>query len=422
MPNLVPEEQRLFAVDVVRRLRAAGFQAYWAGGCVRDQLMGRTPKDYDVATDAVPPQIRRVFGRRRTVPVGAAFGVITVLGPRGAGQIEVATFRRDATYSDGRHPDSVAFSTAREDASRRDFTINGLFFDPIREEVIDFVGGEEDLASRVIRAIGDPRSRFGEDKLRLLRAVRFSATLAFTLEAETLAAIRQMAQEITVVSPERIAAEMQRMLVEPGRSTAVRLLLETNLAAAVLPEIVPADLPGERRLDHTLAVLDRLQEPGFALALAALLCPAVDPAGADRVCKRWRLSNHQRDRVCWLVEHHRSLENASSRAWSKVQRVLIAEGIVDLLALWQAVALAGSGDTSEIAWCRAKLAEPRKVLDPPPLLTGDDLIRHRVPPGPAYRLLLDRVRDAQLDNAIHTQDDALALVDRLLEEGARGER
>jgi poly(A) polymerase len=412
MPQLEPDRQRQFAVDVVRRLREAGFVAYWAGGCVRDQLLGRAPKDYDVATDATPPQIREVFGRRCTLAIGAAFGVITVLGPKQAGQIEVATFRRDAPYSDGRHPDSVTFSTAEEDASRRDFTVNGLFYDPIREQVIDFVGGREDLAQRVIRAIGNPRDRFGEDRLRMLRAVRFTATFGFALDADTLAAVREMAGEITMVSPERIAMEMRQMLAAPGRGTAVRLLVETGLAEAILPEIVPADGTGARRLEHTLAVLERLERPGFPLALAALVYPVVDGAGAERACRRWRLSNHETERVRWLVEHHASLDGAPARRWSTVQRILIADGIEDLLALAEAVAQAGSRDTSHLAWCRAKLAEPPSVLDPPPILTGEDLIRHGVPPGPVYSTLLRQVRDAQLDGEIGTQAEALALVDR----------
>ncbi len=435
MPTLVPEKQREFAVDVVRKLRTAGFVAYWAGGCVRDQLLGRVPKDYDVATDATPPQIRNLFGHRRTLAVGAAFGVITVLGPPAAGQIEVATFRRDAPYSDGRHPDSVSFSTAREDALRRDFTVNGLFYDPIDEEVIDFVGGQEDLARRMIRAIGAPRQRFGEDKLRMLRAVRFSAAFGFTLEADTLGAIREMAAGITVVSPERIAMEMRQVLVDRSRVAAVRLLLETGLAAVLLPEIVPADEPGQRRLDATLNVLERLDvleqldvlerlgPPGFPLALAALLYQHVDPPRAAQVCKRWRLSNHERDRVCWLLEHHASLKRAPWAPWSTVQRILIADGAEDLLKLNEAAALAGCGQmtTAEIAWCLGKLAQPREVLDPPPLVTGDDLIRHGVPTGPSYRVLLERVRDAQLDDQIHTKTEALALVDRLLDEGGAQE-
>lgn len=415
MPELVPEKQRRFAVEVVEKLRAAGFQAYWAGGCVRDQLMGRTPKDYDVATDAHPPQIRRVFDRRRTVAVGAAFGVITVLGPEESGQVEVATFRSDAAYSDGRHPDSVRFSTAREDAARRDFTINGLFYDPIDGQVIDLVGGQEDLARGVLRAVGDPRERIGEDKLRMLRAVRFSASLGFTLEANTLSAIREMADQVSVVSAERIAMEIERMLVDRRRTTAVRLLVETGLAAVVLPEIVPVDRDGQRRLDNTLDVMKRLETPGFPLALSALLYSAVDPAAAERVCKRWRLSNFNTDRTCWLVTHHAALDHARTERWSKVQRLLAADGVDDLLALGEARAPSGGAD--EIAWCRTRMAELGEELDPPMLLTGDDLIRHGIPVGPAYRGLLRQVRDAQLDGEIRTRADALALVDQLVKEG-----
>ena len=243
----VPEEQRRFAVEIVRKLRAEGFETYWAGGCVRDQLLGRVPHDYDVATSANPKEVRRLFGHRKTLAIGAAFGVITVLGPRGAGQIEVATFRRDAPYSDGRHPDSVTYSDAREDALRRDFTINGLFHDPLEDRVIDYVGGKRDLAAGLIRAIGEPRQRFREDKLRMLRAVRFAATFGFALEAQTRNTICEMAAEVTVVSAERIAVEMRRMLVSPGRSVAAGLLLETHLAEAVLPEVVPKDDESRRR-------------------------------------------------------------------------------------------------------------------------------------------------------------------------------
>src|SRR3990172_5648449 len=182
-------KQRAFALQVVEMLRARGFEAFWAGGCVRDQLLGLVPKDYDVATNATPGLIREVFGERRTLAIGAAFGVVTVLGPRGAGQIEVATFRSDAAYSDGRHPDHVTFTDAQHDAQRRDFTINGLFYDPVAAKVIDYVGGQADLGAKLIRAIGDPRQRFAEDKLRMLRAVRFAATFEFKIEREPLDAI-----------------------------------------------------------------------------------------------------------------------------------------------------------------------------------------------------------------------------------------
>jgi hypothetical protein len=440
MPPLVPDKQRQFAVEVVRRLRAAGFEAYWAGGCVRDQLLGRAPKDYDVATAATPPQIRELFGHRQTLAIGAAFGVITVKGPRGAGTIEVATFREDSTYSDGRHPDSVTFSSAQADASRRDFTINGVFYDPLENRVIDFVGGQEDLHRGVLRAIGRPRERFAEDKLRMLRAVRFAASFDFALDPETLAAACQMADEITVVSPERIAAEMRRLLVESGRATGVRLLLATGLAAVVLPEIVPADDDQRHRLDHTLEILDRLGKtgtgsehsrvepaatgggevpvpvlpdaatpPSFPLALATLLHEATDAAGVVAVGRRWRLSNDERERAAWLVEHCRALHGARAMRWSALQPLLIAPDIEELLSLVEAIA-PGSDD---VVFCREMLRQPPESLDPPPLVTGDDLLRLGVPTGPQYAVLLQRIRDAQLDAEIHTRDEALALVGRL---------
>ena len=381
---------------------------------MRDRLLGRQPKDYDVATDATPPQVRRVFRRRKTVAVGAAFGVITVLGPPGAGQIEVATFRRDDTYSDGRHPDRVVFSSPQEDALRRDFTINGLFYDPLDDRVLDLVGGEQDLTNGLIRAVGDSYQRFAEDKLRLLRAVRFAASLGFALESRTEEAIRRMASEITVVSPERIGGEMQRMLVDRHRGRGIRLLLETGLASPVLPEIVPAGDEHQARLERTLAVLDRLEEPSFPLALAAVLHAWVDSSGAIGVCRRWRLSNAQMDRVAWLVEHRATLREARSMPWSTLQKVIVAEGIEDLLALEEAVVSAAGGDTGHVAWCRSLLQQPREVLDPPPLLTGDDLLRHGVPAGPIYRTVLGEVRRAQLDGEIHSQEEARSLAAALV--------
>jgi tRNA nucleotidyltransferase/poly(A) polymerase len=403
---LLPEEQRRFAVEVVRRLRGAGFEAYWAGGCVRDQLLGRTPKDYDVATNATPEQIRGLFGRRRTLAIGAAFGVISVRGPRAAGMVEVTTFRRDAAYSDGRHPDSVAFSTAEEDASRRDFTINGIFFDPIERRVIDFVGGQEDLAAGHVRAIGAARDRFAEDKLRMLRAVRFAATLGFTLDAEARQAIAQMAAEIHVVSAERIAAEMQRMLTDSSRAAAVRLLIETGLAAEVLPEINRSQLPNEM-----LESLSRLGDDcGFPLALAAVLCPYTDAAGATAVCRRWRLSNQQRERVCWLVEHRIALDNAPAMRWSELQPLLAAEGAGELLRLVESASPAAA---AAVAHCRRLLAQPRELLDPPPLVTGDDLLALGVPSGPRYKDLLQRLRAAQLDGEVGTREESLAMAEKL---------
>jgi poly(A) polymerase len=436
------DRKQQFALEVLKTLRAAGYTAYWAGGCVRDRLLSRTPKDYDVATNATPGEIRRLFGSRRTLEIGAAFGVVAVVGPKGVGNVEVTTFRRDAAYSDGRHPDQVTFSDPQEDAQRRDFTINGLFYDPLADEVIDFVGGRDDLARRVIRAIGDPHARFAEDKLRMLRAVRFSATYAFALDPATEAAIRQMAGEILVVSPERIAAEMRLMLVHPTRATACRLLQETGLLAAVLPEVIPlagihADTPlrpGADLWEHTLSVLDRLREPGFPLALAALVHNIGKPATihqqrgkltfhnheavaeemAEHICRRWRLSNDETQRVAWLVRHHAALRAARRMPWSQLQRILIAEGIADLVALHEADALVSTGDLAEVEYCRQKLQLAPGELNPPPLITGDDLIQHGVPRGKIYKTLLDRVRDAQLEKRIASKEEALRMVDQIV--------
>lgn len=414
--NLHPEKARQFAMDVVRWLRKAGYLAYWAGGCVRDQLLGREPKDYDVATDAKPDEIRTLFGRGRTLALGASFGVITVIGPPGAGQIEVATFRDDVGYSDGRHPDHVHFSTAEMDASRRDFTINGLFFDPIGQEVIDYVGGREDLRLRRIRAIGDPVKRFTEDKLRMLRAVRFSAGFDFELDPATWGAICRMSDQITVVSWERISAEIRQILTAPRRTAGVRLLVDTGLGAAILPELFAAERRGAAAGDFEakLEVLGRLDAPGFPLALAVLLSLAATAETARAIGRRWRLTNHEINQVAWLLEHRRSLDRADQRRWSSVQPVLVARAAPDLLKWMQAQREAEGADDTDVRWCRDQLARNRAEIDPAPLLTGDDLIGHGVPKGPIFRELLQRLREAQLDREIHSRRDALAMVDRLI--------
>jgi tRNA nucleotidyltransferase/poly(A) polymerase len=412
-------------VDVVRKLRAAGHQALWAGGCVRDELLGNRPKDFDVATSATPEAVREVFGRRRTRAIGAAFGVISVIGRSGEGHVEVATFRRDAPYSDGRHPDSVTFSTAEEDAQRRDFTINGLFFDPLAGEVIDYVGGQADLAAGIVRAIRDPHERFAEDKLRMLRAVRFAVTFGFELEAQTLAAIRQHAAEITVVSPERIAGELRRMLVLPRRAEALELLLRSGLLAVIWPEaaaLAPAagkEASPDPRWRRALAVLAALVEPSFPVALAAVVRETVasgEPealaAAVETLFLRWRLSNEERDVAQWALAHEQELRRARLLSWTRVQRLLVADHVGPLLQLAEAVARAVDGQTADIDFCRERLAWPREQLDPRPLLSGTDLRVAGIKPGPRYKELLDAARDAQLEGRITTREEALALVMR----------
>jgi poly(A) polymerase len=424
MPTLIPQRQREFAVEVVHTLREAGHEAYWAGGCVRDQLLGRTPYDYDVATAAHPPEIRRLFGRRRTLAIGAAFGVITVLGPEGAGQIEVATFREDAAYSDGRHPDRVTFSTAEADAQRRDFTINGMFFDPLENKILDFVGGRADLERRLVRAIGQPRQRFDEDKLRMLRAVRFAAIFDFALEAATLKAIREMASQVTIVSPERIAAEMRILLVHPSRARSVELLDQTGLLPVLLPEVAAAVQQGSpssntvkadpwRRL---LDMLAALETPSFALALATLLHGVDRPEAAREVGRRWRLSHKEVEHAAWLLEHRHVPAQARELPWSQLQPLLARSDAADLIRLAEAQARVGLTDPAAVEHCRTLLHLPEEELNPPPLLTGADLIDLQVPRGPVYARLLHQVRVAQLDHQINSRHEALELVQRLLRE------
>lgn len=407
----------------MEKLRAAGFEALWAGGCVRDDLLGHKPKDYDVATSALPEQVREVFGKRRTLAIGQSFGVITVIGPKEAGQMDVATFRRDAAYSDGRHPDSVSFSTAEYDAQRRDFTINGLFYDPLEKRVIDYVGGQEDLRRGVIRAIGDPAARLAEDKLRMLRAIRFAATFDFQLDPATLTAIQQQAHKLVIVSAERIATEMRRMLVHSHRWLALRLLQEANLLEVVLPECAAWFQQDDRRdWLQTQAILMALGAPTFATAFAATvrtLRPASQPPAsfAEQLCKRWKLANDEREELCWLLQEENTIRIASQVYWPKLQHVLIDSRIDRLLTYAAAIARVEDGSTAEIEYCHSKLQLPAALLNPPPLVSGEDFKRLQIAPGPRYRELLIRVREAQLLGEIETCEEALDLVRQLVESG-----
>jgi poly(A) polymerase len=471
--------EREFAIDVVRTLRGAGFEALWAGGCVRDELLGLTPKDYDVATSAKPKQVRRLF--RRTVPVGASFGVVEVLGPRtdeGLLKVQVATFRKDVYDEDedtevggeeeepvqaveeldGRHPRRVVFSTAREDALRRDFTINGMFFDPLEGQLIDYVGGRKDLDAHILRAIGAPEQRFTEDKLRMLRAVRLAARFGLTIDPPTAAAVQAMAPQITVVSAERIADELQKVLVDPHRERGMRLFMDLGLAAPVMPELLPmrglpqgpppavaalpppgmpGPAPGEGRpaedlWEHVLRVLDLLgPSPSFPLAFAALLHDVGKPRTVGRTPERYtfhshehvgkrltgeialrlKLSNDKRVRAEWLVEKHQVLCDARQMRPSKLKPILAHPGIRELLDLHRADALASGRSTDHVEYCQRLLGE--WDVDPDPLITGDDLIALGIPQGKVYKTLLDAAREAQLEGTITTHDEAVALVLRL---------
>lgn len=404
---------REFAQEVVSKLRAAGFEALWAGGCVRDQELHLVPKDYDVATSATPDDIRKVFGKRKTLPIGAAFGVITVLGPRSAGQIEVATFRRDATYSDGRHPDSVAFSNAEEDARRRDFTINGMFYDPLAGEVIDYVGGQADLEACVIRAIGDAEERLDEDKLRMLRAVRFATTLGFTIEAATMAAIQHHAAEISVVSAERITAELRRLLQSKDRKRGLELLLDSGLLGYVLPELSTDDASW----NETLQIADCLTQPSMSVCVAVLLrsiyFASTRMQVVDEIGRQWKLSNDEIAGVRLCLANESTICNATAVAWPELQRVLTLPRIGEVLDYSEAVSTVTGSSPKGIELCRNTLLRPEEEWNPRPLINGDDLKRIEIPAGPAYQDLLTAVRDAQLVGDVSDYATALALADKL---------
>jgi poly(A) polymerase len=390
--------ERDFALDVVRTLQEAGHEALFAGGCVRDELLGRDPNDYDIATAALPGEVQALF--RHSLAVGEAFGVIEVLGPRPL-RVQVATFRRDGPYSDARRPDEVVFSTAEEDAKRRDFTINGMFYDPLRDRIIDFVGGREDLDRRILRAIGDPHARFAEDRLRLLRAVRMAARFELTIEANTWQAIQQRASTLGEgVSAERIHDELYKMVADPFRVRAFHLLHQSGLAAVILPEWDAV---------ATRAVLVGLNRPCFALALAAMLFPQGRKT-ANRVALRLRLSNDDRQRLEWLVEHHAALRGAATMRPATLKPLLVHPGIEDLLALHRAQGFDADADAAER---RRADWEADGSLNPPPLLTGNDLLAMGLKAGPQFRQLLDTLRAAQLDGELNSPEAARALVESI---------
>jgi len=405
-----PEASREFAASVVARLRGEGHETYWAGGCVRDELLGRTPADYDVATAATPDAVRKVFGHRRTLAVGAAFGVITVLGPKGAGQVEVATFRTDADYTDGRRPASVTFCSAREDALRRDFTINGLFLDPLSGEVHDFVDGRDDLAAGIVRAIGVPARRFGEDHLRMLRAIRFTGFFGFVLEAETRAAIERMTHLVVSVSPERIAAELRAIVSRHGRREGLDLLAATGLAYEVLPEIAPRKGEPDERWSEAARIIGALDEPSLPQAIA-LWCVGREANVVPSIASRLRLSNFEGKAAAWLREGM-TLINDEPRIdawkWSRLQPWVADPRALMLADCLRARADCGLFDPVTAADFSRHFERPRHEIDPPPLVTGNDLLATGVPAGPALGAALARIRTLQLDGVITTRDEALA--------------
>ncbi len=411
-----PSAPRQFAIEVVQRLRDAGHEALWAGGCVRDLLLEREPKDFDVATSARPEQVRNLFGQRRTLAVGAAFGVIIVLpkDPQ-AGQIEVATFRNDAQYSDGRRPDAVTFSTAREDAARRDFTINGMFYDPVDQQVIDYVGGQKDLSRGLIRAIGDADARIGEDKLRMLRAIRFAARFGFAIEAATEAAIARHAPELSIVSGERMTAEMQKTFEAMGREMAIRTWGETGLMQVLLPAVA-AHWPAN--CQRVSALLRAVDPQPWTAALGLCLLPFIEqPASGaplheilDDLKLRLKFSNEDLDQLKFALQSQSHLVQSPDLNWSQLQPLLVHPHVTTALQVLKARVACGEVEPRALDCVLSKLAQPAELLNPVPLIDGRILQELNLKPGPLFKELLSEVRRLQLDGQLVSQVDAIAWI------------
>jgi len=442
------------ATGIARTLRRHGYSAYLVGGCVRDLLLSREPADYDVCTSATPRDVIRLFPQ--TYAVGAQFGVVLVPVRRDTAtaesdnySIEVATFRSDGAYSDGRHPDEVQFSNdARMDVRRRDFTINGLLLDPDTAEVLDYVGGKKDLQCGIVRTIGPAHQRFSEDKLRMLRAVRFAARFGYSIEDKTFSAIRELAPQIHQVSRERIRDEILKMLTEGRARRTFELLDQTMLVQEVLPEIKKmqgVQQPPEYHPEgdvwvHTLMLLEGLPAGcSRTLALGALLHDVGKPPTfrvapdrirfdqhaevgskmAEEICRRFRLSNDDTEQVLSLVANHMRFADVIRMKESTLKRFFRLPKFEEQLELHRLDCMSSHRDLSLYEFTREKFhALPAEQIRPVPIITGDDLIQAGYQPGPLFKELLTAVEDAQMDGSISTKEEALELVQERARERA----
>jgi poly(A) polymerase len=439
-----PVTREALALEIVRALQCRGHKALLVGGCVRDRLLGIEPQDYDVSTDATPSEISLYFPESQQV--GAHFGVVLVTRPGGA-QVEVATFRTDGRYSDGRRPDEIRFERDPElDARRRDFTVNALMEDPLSGEVFDFVGGRADLAARTIRAIGNAGRRFEEDYLRMLRAVRFAARLDFSIEPQTLTAIQEHASCITKISAERIRDELVRMLTEGHPRRAFELLDQCRLLEHILPEVKafqgvrqpPEFHPEGDVWIHVLIMLGELRSPSVTLALGVLLHDVGKPptfaisdrirfnghaeVGAEmsrRILERLRFGNEEIDRVAALVANHMRFKDVQQMRLSTLKRFLCLPHFSEHLELHRLDCLASNGFTAAYEFVRQKLLDFREEeLRPPRLLSGSDLIEAGYKPGPEFRRALEAVETGQLEGEIQNREQALQLARLVLDRAA----
>ncbi len=400
------------AVWVLERLREAGFQALLAGGCVRDMLLGEPSADYDVATDATPQDVRKLF--RRVLLVGAKFGVAMVM--RGKCKVEVTTFRSEADYSDHRRPDSVEYSSPQADALRRDFTINGMFYDPLADKVIDYVGGREDLQHRVVRTIGCPDERFGEDYLRMLRAVRFAVRLGFRIDDATREAIRRHAPKITSISGERVHEELCKMFDRDSAAGALALMGELRLAEAIVPQLFAPP----QRWSAGLERVDALAGERDATLIFAAWMLDMPARSIRRICRRWGASNDFRDALCFLAERRDGWRDAAEAPLCGFKRLMASEEFHRLLKIWRVEEQRRTGADEQARRIEARAAGiPPEQVNPPPLLTGDDLKSMGLAQGRRLGKILAAVRDAQLNEEVETPKQAQALARRLIDRAAQ---
>ena len=432
------------AASIVRELQEHAYVAYFAGGCIRDALLNIPPKDIDIATSASPDQVQALF--HRTIPVGIQFGVVRVRVAEM--EFEVATFRSDGIYLDGRRPSAISFSTPEQDAARRDFTINGMFYDPLSERLIDYVTGREDLAGKLVRAIGQPSRRFAEDRLRMLRALRFAAVLGFEIEAGTWLAIRADAQEIAIISPERIRDELLKMLVNPNRLRGFDLLDQSGLLAVILPEIEAlkgCDQPEQFHPEgdvfvHTRLMLSLLApEASGPQVLAVLLhdigkprVRSFDPVDrrirfnghdrvgaemAEKVMTRLRFPRHEIDQVVDAVSNHMVFKDVRQMRPAKLRRFMARPHFGIELELHRIDCAGSHGDLENYHFLINKESEfAQEPLIPARLVRGDDLIAMGLKPGPRIGELLEAVQTAQLEGEIKTRREALELLRTMLED------
>jgi poly(A) polymerase len=421
---------REIATEIVSRLQKAGSAAFWVGGCVRDFLLGREPQDFDIATDAMPEQVEKLF--RKTIPVGKKFGVIIVI--EGGHQFQVATFRAEADYQDGRRPEKIVFANAEADASRRDFTVNGLFYDPLTQKIHDWIGGEKDLRAKIIRTIGAPEERFGEDHLRMLRAVRFAAQLNFEIEPKTFAAVKSLAPKIKLISAERIRDELLKLFRPPHAARGLVLLRESGLLEHILPELAatiicdqsPDFHPEGSVFNHICLMLEKLPVGADAsLPWAVLLHDIAKPVTAERdaatgkihfyghekvgadmaeeILRRLKFSNREIEEIITAVRHHMQFKDVKQMRKATLRRLLLRETFPLELELHRLDSLGSHGDLEHYQFL-VQHAEELKHQPQirPPLLTGDDLIKLGLKPGREMGALLAEIRELQLADELKT--------------------